>query len=175
MTRSIQFYKFLSLLEEFSFKIELMSNTYALIHLLFISIVGIFLLSGCQTSPITEFSRINLGQDKSDVIEFAGGPSWKDRRNGMDRWTYILFQDGIRLERQVLFSEGIVAYVGDPIEPFISAEEQDLINTEKNKALDRMERPATSPSKNPIGRSNASYNILDDTSPSKNTSDLNSQ
>lgn len=153
-----------------------MSNTYALIHLLLVSIVGIFLLSGCQTSPITEFSRINLGQDKSDVIEFAGGPSWKDRRNGMDRWTYILFQDGIRLERQVLFSEGIVAYVGDPIEPFISAEEQDLINAEKNIVLDRMEKsnpPSTS--KNSTSRSNASYNILDATSNNKNSSNLNNQ
>ncbi len=102
------------------------------------------LFLGCQTSPIVEFSRINLGQDKSDVIEHAGGPSWKDRKNGMDRWTYILFQDGVRLERQVLFADGIVAYVGDPIEPFISAEEQDLINAEKNKELDRMERAVSS-------------------------------
>lgn len=141
----------------FSFKINVMSTTYAFIHLLLIYTIGAFFLSGCQSTPIAEFSRINLGQDKSDVIEFAGGPSWKDRRNGMDRWTYILFQDGIRLERQVLFADGIVAYVGDPIEPFISAEEQDSINEDKNKVLDRMEKsnPLT-PSKNPTNRSTSS-------------------
>lgn len=108
------------------------------------SVMGVtfisWVLCGCQSSPIVEFSRINLGQDKSDVLESAGGPSWRDRKNGLDRWTYILFQDGIRLERQVLFSEGIVAYVGDPVEPFISAEEQDRINAQKNLTLERMER-----------------------------------
>lgn len=118
-----------------------------------------WLIGGCQSSPVAEFSRINLGQDKSDVLEHAGGPSWRDRKHGLDRWTYILFQDGIRLERQVLFSEGIVAYVGDPVEPFISAEEQDSINAQKNLTLERMERQdnaanssSHSPSENSSGQ-----------------------
>lgn len=148
----------------FSFKIELMNSNYTFIffiRILLIYIIGTLFLSGCQSTPIAEFSRINLGQDKSDVIEFAGGPSWKDRRNGMDRWTYILFQDGIQLERQVLFTDGIVAYVGDPIEPFMSAEEQDSLNEEKNRVLDRMEKsnPST-PIKSSTSRSTSSLSNI---------------
>jgi len=141
-----------------------MSVSLKLTHFLLFYLFGTLTIIGCQTSPIVEFSRINLGQDKSDVIEHAGGPSWSDRKNGLDRWTYIIFQDGVRLERQVLFSEGIVAYVGDPVEPFISAEEQDQINTEKNLALDRIERTNTISSKKAQPTRTNDNTILDNTS-----------
>lgn len=96
-------------------------------------------LLGCQSEPINDFNKVSLGHDKSDVLEVVGGPSWKDRRNGMDRWTYIIYQDGVRLERQVQFLDGIVTYSGEPIQPFLSAEEQDYLNAQKNFTLDRME------------------------------------
>jgi hypothetical protein len=98
------------------------------------------LLTACQSQPIKDFEKVSLGQDKSDVIETIGGPSWKDRRQGFDRWTYIIYQDGIRLEKEIRFLDGIVAYKGEPIPPFISAEEQDAINAEKNLIADRMDR-----------------------------------
>ncbi len=105
----------------------------------------IFNLLGCQTSPIKEFNKISLGNDKSDVIELIGGPSWYDRKEGTDRWTYILFQDGIRLEREIRFAEGVVAYIGEPQKPFISAEEKDLINAGKNLYYDKMDSINSSP------------------------------
>lgn len=101
-------------------------------------------LTDCQSKPIKDFEKITLGHDKSDVIEFIGGPTWSDRRDGFDRWNYIIFQDGVRLEREIRFYEGIVAYIGEPIKPFISAVEQDAINAEKNLYLDRIDRKNTS-------------------------------
>lgn len=99
-----------------------------------------FFIGACQSAPIKEFDQVALGQDKSDVIESVGGPSWKDRRKGFDRWTYIIYQDGVRLERQIHFLDGIVTYKGEPVQPFITAEEQDEFNSEKNLALEKMER-----------------------------------
>ncbi|MEY4617330.1 MAG: hypothetical protein RJB66_2290 [Pseudomonadota bacterium] len=113
-------------------------------------LAGLFawlLLVGCQTAPIEDFNKVSLGYDKSDVLEIVGGPSWKDRRNGMDRWTYIIYQDGVRLERQIQFLDGIVNYTGEPIRPFISAEEQDALNAQKNLVLDRMEAAASPPNR----------------------------
>ena len=98
-----------------------------------------FLLISCQTAPLKEFENVGLGHDKADVLEAVGGPSWKDRRQGMDRWTYIIYQDGVRLERQILFADGIVAYKGEPIPPFITAEEQDEINSQLNLSLEKIE------------------------------------
>jgi hypothetical protein len=112
-----------------------------------LSFIAVSILFGaCQTPPIKDFEHISLGQDKSDVIETVGGPSWSDRRKGIDRWTYIIYQDGVRLERQVHFLDGIVTYKGEPVQPFITAEEQDQFNAEKNLALDSMEHGANSSS-----------------------------
>jgi outer membrane protein assembly factor BamE len=110
---------------------------------------AIYFLCGCQTAPIKDFETVSLGHDKSDVLETIGGPSWQDRRKGFDRWTYIIYQDGVRLERQIYFLDGIVTYKGDPIQPFITAEEQDETNAEKNLALDRLEASKMSSSKMP--------------------------
>lgn len=115
----------------------------------------LLLLGACQTSPIKDFNSIILGNDKSDVIEKVGGPTWVDRRQGQDRWTYILYQDGIRLERQITFLDGIVTYKGEPIPPFISAEEQDALNAEKNHILDNHFREVTATTKASSPRDNS--------------------
>lgn len=119
------------------------STLYSLYRPLCVLLLAELLLS-CQSKPILEFETVVLGQDKSDVLEAVGGPSWSDRRKGMDRWAYILYQDGVRLERHIYFLDGIVAYKGEPNPPFISAEEQDEINLEKNLALDSVKRPLNS-------------------------------
>ncbi len=114
-------------------------NIKMLRRVLSVIVVGVF-FGACQTPPIKEFEDVSLGQDKSDVIEAVGGPSWRDRRKGFDRWTYVIYQDGVRLERQIHFLDGVVTYKGEAIQPFITAEEQDVINSEKNVMLDKLER-----------------------------------
>jgi outer membrane protein assembly factor BamE len=106
--------------------------------------LAMWLSMGCQTSPIVEFENVTLGQDKSAVLEVVGGPSWKDRIKGTDRWTYILYQDGMRLEREVHFLDGIVVFKGETPGPFITAEEQDDINDRQNQLFYQSERAKAS-------------------------------
>ena len=99
-----------------------------------------FCLWACESAPLKQFEKVNLGHDKSDVLEIMGGPTYSARRNGMDRWTYVIYQDGIRLERQIEFLDGIALYKGNPKEPFITADEQDQLNAEKNLIAEQIER-----------------------------------
>lgn len=91
------------------------------------------LSQGCQSSPLTEFGRLSIGDDKATVLEALGGPQSTKRRQGIDRWGYVLYQDGIKHLKQLDFYDGILIYKGDPVPPFISAEEQDRLNQKKNR------------------------------------------
>lgn len=150
-----------------------MNNLNRFQWIIHISILGglLSILTSCQSSPIKDFEKVTLGHDKSDVIEFVGGPSWADRKDGFDRWTYIIYQDGVRLEREVRFLSGTVAYIGEPIKPFVTAEEQDVYNAEKNRVLDRMERNQTATS--PNGNSNEVLKVK--SNEEKNTIENNSK
>lgn len=103
------------------------------------ALIAGFGVSACQSSPLKEFETITLGQDKDMVIELIGGPTWKTRRHGSDLWTYLLFEDGQRHERQIEFTQGLVTYTGKPRPPFFSAEEQDRLNAKKDRVLRNLE------------------------------------
>ncbi len=70
-------------------------------------------LSGCQTNLKTAFDEIKPGMDKDQVLEMIGGPRAVTRFHGKDRWFIIFYQDGIRYEREIHFSNGIADYVGE--------------------------------------------------------------
>jgi hypothetical protein len=114
-----------------------MPNRLSLVSILLPLGIGLsfFILLGCQTLPLNHFNEVRIGQDKSDVIEILGGPNWSERRNGVDRWNYIFYQDGARLEKQIHFQDGLVTYKGPPMRSFFSAEERDKFNEEKERAL----------------------------------------
>jgi hypothetical protein len=83
--------------------------------------------------------------NKSEVLETAGGPNRTHRKNGQDEWVYVIpghQQDPDQI-KSVMFTEGRVTSVGDPIKPLISAEEQDRINEEINTKLDAQDRAAS--------------------------------
>ncbi len=102
------------------------------ILLLFLALVS------CQSAPslLKDFDNVPLGAEKIDVLEKIGNPTFFDRKLGQDRWTYQIYEDNIKHEKVVYFLDGFVTYRGEPIPPFISAEEQDNINYEKNIILD---------------------------------------
>ena len=105
----------------------------------FISFNLFLVLVACQTTPpskLKEFDEVHLGAEKIDVLEKIGNPTFFDRKLGQDRWTYQMYEDNIRHEKVIYFLDGFVTYRGEPIPPFISAEEQDDINYEKNIILD---------------------------------------
>lgn len=72
----------------------------------------VFFLVGCQTSQIRNFERIEVGWRKTDVVELLGSPNGTERVRGKDIWTYILYEEGVRYQREVEFTEGKVTYTG---------------------------------------------------------------
>lgn len=92
------------------------------------------LLAACTTPRQKGFEKIQVGMDKSSVLEIAGNPDKTQRWNGKDRWTYKhLISDTNAEIKEVHFEEGRVVYVGSQVHPAISAEEQDRRNAAQNQ------------------------------------------
>ena len=88
------------------------------------------LASGCQTARHREFDSVRTGMAKDQVLAAVGGPNRSMHKNGLDHWTYFLWapEGGGPQVREIHFSEGIAVYVGAPLAPRVSADEQDQIN-----------------------------------------------
>lgn len=92
-------------------------------------------LQGCASRPLQQFEKIKQGMEKGTVLDLIGSPQFTKRSLGLDRWTYIFYQDDIKITKEVHFDQGTVTYVGDVQQPIISADEQDQINKELQKKL----------------------------------------
>lgn len=107
----------------------------------FTLLLFVLTLSSCQTPRFREFENVKVGMSKEQVLEAAGGPSARDRRAGMDRWTYNIYDhpEG-KTVREVHFLNGVATYVGPKPVPIISAEQQDHLNEIKNREAEERER-----------------------------------
>ncbi len=92
---------------------------------------------GCQTSAAKDFARLKPGMEKHDVLEIMGDPQRKIRRKGSDQWTFVYYDNRVRTENEVHFTEGVATYVGPHVPPLISAEQQDAIYAAENKEVER--------------------------------------
>ena len=95
-----------------------------------------YFLSACATDMHKQFDKVKVGMDKNDVLGLLDSPQRTQRWHGMDRWTYIFYENDNRLEKEVHFSEGVANYVGDLYKPEITAEEQDSRNESANKDVE---------------------------------------
>jgi outer membrane protein assembly factor BamE len=93
------------------------------------------LFAACQSSRLKSFENLTLGQEKDYVLDKLGNPTYTERINDQDHWSYIFYEDDIRHEKVIYFLDGYITFLGKPIPSIISAEEQDLINKEKNIQL----------------------------------------
>lgn len=91
---------------------------------------------GCATDQKAQFEKVKIGMEKGEVLNLLDSPQRTQRWHGMDRWTYIFYQDDQRLEKEVHFMEGKAQYAGDVYQPQVSAEAQDQINEASNKELE---------------------------------------
>ncbi len=98
-------------------------------------ILGLF-LSGCATDMNNQFQRIKVGMEKDEVLGLMDSPQRTQRTKGQDRWTYIFYHEDQRQEKEVHFSDGKAAYVGDHQQPAVSAEERDARNEAANKEVE---------------------------------------
>jgi outer membrane protein assembly factor BamE len=84
-------------------------------HLFFLT--ALLTLSACQTSMLKQFSKVQQGMEKDDVLEVMGSPNQSQRFHGKDRWRYVFYEDQIRFEKEVHFFEGKAIYAGDIWQP----------------------------------------------------------
>lgn len=70
-------------------------------------------LSSCATSLLGRYEEIQIGDDKSKVLEKMGAPKRSMRFAGKDRWTYVFEQSGKLHEKEIHFENSQVIYKGD--------------------------------------------------------------
>ncbi|WII72093.1 outer membrane protein assembly factor BamE [Bdellovibrio sp. 22V] len=110
-----------------------------MLRYLAIPVVIISLLTtACQTSMLKQFSKIEPGMEKDDVLRLMGSPKQTQRFHGKDRWSYVFYDNRIKFEKEVQFFEGNAIYVGDKWQPEKdkTAAAIDGINDQKNQQID---------------------------------------
>lgn len=77
----------------------------------------LFLLNSCTTAQHS-FDNVNVGMDKSEVIELmGGGPQLTKRRNSEDVWQYHFYDGDQKSIKELHFKNNKVSYKGDPVGP----------------------------------------------------------
>lgn len=65
-----------------------MKKYYMLVHLLFC-----LMLWSCAHSPVNDFNKVAVGDDKEAVLSKTGSPLRSKHREGKDVWTYRFVKD----------------------------------------------------------------------------------
>lgn len=104
--------------------------------LLLIAALAPLVNAGCQTSMGTDFQKLKPGMEKAQVLDIMGSPQRTQRWRGLDRWTYIFYDQELREEREVHFDQGKASYIGAKHVPTVSAEQQDAINEASNREVE---------------------------------------
>lgn len=100
---------------------------------LILIILSYFTLLACQTSPLKQFQSIQPGMDKDNVLETMGSPYSNVRSKGLDKWTYVFYDNQLRYEKEIHFKSGHVTYVGDPKQPEVTADAVEIKKSEEDK------------------------------------------
>ena len=79
--------------------------------------ISLLLMTACQTSPLRDFDKVQLGMDKDTVLKYMGTPKASVRLHDKDRWLYRFYDSGIRFDKEIHFLDGIVCYSGEPWQP----------------------------------------------------------
>ena len=103
---------------------------------LVLALISIFLFAGCSLSQKKQFEHVQVGMDKGEVLGLLESPQRTQRWHGMDRWTYIFYDENQRQEKEVHFQEGRANYVGDVYVPAVSADQQDKLNEASNREME---------------------------------------
>ncbi|MGZ3781617.1 MAG: outer membrane protein assembly factor BamE domain-containing protein [Pseudobdellovibrionaceae bacterium] len=87
---------------------------------------------------LKQFSEIKPGMEKAEILDIVGSPQSTQRFHGKDRWSYIFYDNYIRVEKEVHFFNGSAVYVGDVWQPDSnkSAVAMDLTFEKKNRELE---------------------------------------
>lgn len=102
--------------------------------LIYPGLLTFLFLIGCASSSLSEVDRIHEGMNKQQVLAQAGSPDRTRFKNEKDQWTYLIRdqKSNTTTAREIHFYNGLVTYIGNPIPPAVSAEEQDAINLQNH-------------------------------------------
>lgn len=76
------------------------------------TLLGVF--TGCSSAEKRPEDQVQLGMDKSAVLEILGNPKRTARVRGADRWTYETPKNEKVDLLDIYFQDGKVSYVGAP-------------------------------------------------------------
>lgn len=88
----------------------------------------------CATSQHQALRSVEVGMDKSEVLEHLGNPIRKTRQHGQDRWTYEIESASAGAETiYIFFDSGKVTYSGpapdspsEKVEPAVKEKSSDF-------------------------------------------------
>lgn len=63
---------------------------------------------------VERFNDLELGMDKTDVLDEVGSPNKSFRQNELDIWLYSFQTDATIEQREINFKNEFVSYVGEP-------------------------------------------------------------
>ena len=106
-----------------------------LLLLLFSSLV----VFSCVTPMAQRLEGVYVGMLKDEVLETAGSPTTFARYKGRDRWIYRIPQGSNIKVTEIQFENGKAVYVGGPVVPVLSADEQDKYNQMYNERAEKTE------------------------------------
>lgn len=95
-------------------------------------------LGACASKPADDFAKLKPGMDKGEVLGIMGDPTYKVRRKGQDRWTWVYFDNTGKKEDSVHFQDGNAVFVGAKPNPEVSAEERDQANEQANIEIEKL-------------------------------------
>ena len=102
---------------------------------LLLLILTVSFVFGCATSEVRQFSNVKTGMEKSQVLGLMGSPWTTTRFHGKDRWIYVIYEEGVRHEREVHFLNGSAVYVGDAYKP--DEIKTAVVEDKKNEELEK--------------------------------------
>ncbi len=82
------------------------------------------LLTGCASTPQRGLEKLEVGMDKSQVVELMGSPLHSQRQKGQDIWTYRYFKDDQEWFTRVTFKQGRVIDVESTDQATLRARQQ---------------------------------------------------
>src|SRR5690242_14490742 len=112
-------------------------------QLLVISIL-LLVLTGCQTAPLDQFSKVQMTSSKDAVLELLGSPNRTEMIEGKEKWSYRFYSGENKEQeilRQITFFQGRVISYG-PDNEEISRLQQIKDSDEKRAGAYKAEKDA---------------------------------
>ena len=72
----------------------------------------VFLIS-CATSLSQRFDKINLGMDKTELLDRLGSPNYSEFKNGQNEWVYIYYVDNQAYAKRLIIENQMLTKIQD--------------------------------------------------------------